>query len=174
MKPDKNQIDIVRKNIPLDYFIIKFSKENKDILDIIPSSNVVKKIIEKKSKNFASILYQSKYYEELDNKGEQGNILQKAIEEKLRNEHSLLLNYTEKTLLFELDFLIPSSKNIQFEKKDLVEEYYKAKMNNRNVEIKDEQDILSYMTETEKKDMEKLSLLFPKEKYQNIIFKNFI
>ena len=171
LKPDKNQIDIVRKNIPLNYFIIKFSKENKDILDIIPSFNVVKKIIEKKSKNFASILYQSKYYEELDNKSEQGNILQKAIEEKLRNEHSLLLNYTEKTLLFELDFLIPSSKNIQSEKKDLVEEYYKAKMNNRNIKDNDEQDILSYMTEIEKKDMEKLSLLFSKEKekYQNII-----
>ena len=43
VKAEKNQIDVVKKNIPLDYFIIKFSKENKDILDIIPSCNVVKK-----------------------------------------------------------------------------------------------------------------------------------
>ena len=111
---DKNKLELVKKKLPLDYFIIKFAKDSsKDILNIIPAFKLVKSILEKKSKNFSSIIYQSKYYEEIKNKGEKGNILQKSIEEKLCNDPSILLNSSEETLIFELEYFIPTSKNLK-------------------------------------------------------------
>ena len=40
--------------------------KSRDISDIIPSCNLVKDIIRKKSQNFASIVYQSNYYDTTD------------------------------------------------------------------------------------------------------------
>ncbi len=44
------------------------------------------------SKIFDYIIYQSKYYENTINLGERGNILQRAIEEKIQIDPSILLN----------------------------------------------------------------------------------
>ena len=165
---NKNKLELVKKNLPLDYFIIKFDKESKDILNIIPAFKLVKSILDKKSKNFSSIIYQSKYYDEAKNKGEKGNILQKAIEEKLCNDPSILLNFSEETLIFELEYFIPTSKNLKGGKKDPVLDYYNVntKKNNAN-----KQDILSFLSEDEKENMKNLSKILDEKKnfYKNII-----
>ena len=166
---DKKKLDHLVKNIPLDFFIINFSSESKDILNIIPSCNLVKEILLKKSKNLNSIIYQSKYYNETENEGDKGNILQRAIEEKLSNDPSTLLNYAEKTLIFKLEYLIPSAKNIQSEKYDPVLEYYNS-INGKNK--KGNKDIISYMSEIEKNDMKNFVdkiIKDGKSLYQNII-----
>ena len=166
-KAAKKKIDFIKKNLPLNYFILKYSPGTKEIIDIKPSCNLVQRILEKKSKNFASIIYQSKYYEEA-NKGEQGNILQRAIEEKLKNEPSILLNHMEKTLVFELEYLIPSCENISSEKSDPVINYYNAI---HGLKKGLNQDIEEYITDIEKNDMKKLSAIIKKNKgvYNNII-----
>ena len=51
-KNNKSQIDFIKNNLPLNYFIIKFKPGKKEILDIIPSCNLVKRIIEKNQKIF--------------------------------------------------------------------------------------------------------------------------
>ena len=166
---DKNKLDRVIKNIPLDYFIIKFSDESKDILNVIPSCNLVKEILLKKSKHLNSIIYQSKYYDETENQGDKGNILQRAIQEKLCNDPSTLLNYSEKTVIFKLKCLIPSAKIIQSGKYDPVLEYYNS-INGKNKS--NNIDIVSYISIIEKNDMEKLSDKIIKEGkslYQNVI-----
>ena len=166
-KEDKHKIDLVKVNLPLDYFIIKFAKDSKDIIEINPAFKVVKSILDKKSKNFPLILFQSKYYEEIRNKGEQGNILQKAIEEKLRHDPSTLLNPSEENLVFEIDYFIPKKTNLKLGKKDPVLDYYKAITKNAS----HIQDILSYLSEDEKANMEKLSKIINGKKnfYKNII-----
>ena len=167
-KKDKNLIEFLKKNLPLNYFIIKFKSGKKEILEITPSCNLVEKIIERKSKNFASIIYQSKYYEETGNQSEKGNIFQRVIEEKLKNESYILLNYAEKTLIFELEYLIPSAKNVSSEKADPVLNYYDAiKGQKRKNQL--DQDINSYITDVEKKDMEKLSEKLTEAEYDNVI-----
>ena len=164
---DKHKIALVKTNLPLDYFIIKFAEDSKEILEIIPAFSLVKSILEKKSKNFPLILFQSKYYEETRNKGEKGNILQKAIEEKLRNEPSTLLNPSEENLIFELEYFIPKKTNLKLGKKDPVLDYYNAITKNTG----HKQDILSYLSEDEKANMEKLSKIIKEKKnfYKNII-----
>lgn len=162
---EQENFDNIKRTIPLDYFNIQYSTTNKNILDIVPSCNLVKRILLKKSKNFASIIYQSDYYEKADPSGK-GKILQNAIEEKIKNEPFVLFNFFEKNLVFELKYLIPTPKNIQYKKNDPVEKYYKAKKG----EIKnDDQNILSYISDEEKKDMENLFKIFSKSSYQNII-----
>ena len=165
---DKKNLERVLKNLPLDYFIIKFSNNTRDILNIVPTCNLVREILLKKSRNLSSIIYQSKYYKETENQGERDNILQRAIEEKLRNDPSTLLNYVEKTLIFEMDSFIPSAKTIQSRRNDPVLEYYNS-INGKNKLYN--QDIVSYMSEIEKKDMKNLSDVIIKSKniYQNII-----
>lgn len=165
---DKKKIDFIKNNIPLDYFIIKYAKKSKDILDIIPSCNLVKNIILKKSKNFSSVIYQSDYYNKTDNQEEKEKILQRAVEERIKNEPSLLLNYTEKTLIFEIECIIPSAKIMQSERNNPVEKYYKAKT---GTTINLNQDIFFYMSQQEKEDMNNLSKAISQEKdsYQNII-----
>lgn len=165
-KEDKDNINLIKNNIPLDYFIIKFSKKNKDILDIIPSCNLVKKILLTKSKNFSIIIYQSKYYQDKLNQSEKGEILQKAIEEKIRNDPSTLLNFAENTLILEIEYLIPSAKNINSKIKDPVIEYHNTIIDKKK---KDKQNILFYMSDIEKKDMEKLKAIKEKSFYKNII-----
>ena len=163
---DKKQIDLVKKNLPINYFILKFKSKN--LINIIPSCNLVKKIIEKKSKSFNCIIYQSKHYETIDNNGEKGIILQNAIEEKISNDYTLLFNDSEKTLIFKCEYIIPSAKQVNKTTKDTVLEYYNTiKGLNKNTNG----DISSFMTETEKNDMKKLSDIFFKEtdKYKNII-----
>jgi hypothetical protein len=165
---EQQQFDDIKKNIPLDYFNIQYSTTNKNILNITPSCNLVKKILLKKSTNFASIIYQSDYYEKAD-QSEKGKILQNAIEEKIKNDPSVLLNFFERNLIFELKYLIPTPKIIQGKKDDPVEKYYKAKKG----QIEDaKQNILSYLSNEEIKDMENLSKIFSKKEetsYQNII-----
>lgn len=165
---EKGNVDFIKSNLPLDYFIIKFAKKSKDILDIIPSCNFIKNILIKKSKNFASIIYQSEYYNKIDNQGEKGNILQGAVEERIKNDPSILLNYAEKTLIFEIEFILPSSKMSQSERYDPVEKYYKAITSSNNNQS---QDILLYMSEQEKIEMDKLSKIFFQKNncYNNII-----
>ena len=162
------QIDLIKKNIPLNYFIIKFSNDTKDIVDIIPSCNLVKRIITKMSKNFSSVIYQSEFYTNLQNQGEKGNILQEAVEENLRKDPSILLNYTEKTYIFEMEYLIPTSTYNNGIKEDPVIEYNKLinrKANNNN------ENIVSFMSEKEKDDMNIFSqrILNENKKYENII-----
>ena len=118
---DKN-FDNIKKNIPLDIFILKYDKKENNIVDIKPSCTLINEIITKKSKIFDCIIYQSKYYENTTNMGERGNILQRAIEEKIQLEPSILLNYLEKTCIFKLEYIIPSSKVIDNKKYDPVEE----------------------------------------------------
>ena len=166
---DKKKLDRLVKNLPLDFFIINFSDESKDILNIIPSCNLVKEILLKKSKNLNSIIYQSKYYNETENEGDKGNILQRAIEEKLSNDPSTLLNYAEKTLIFNLEYLIPSAKNIQSGKYDPVLEYYNSVNGKNKIGNK---DIVSYMSDIEKSDMANFVhkiIKDGKSLYQNII-----
>lgn len=163
---DIQQINLIKKNIPLNYFIIKFSKDKKDILDISPSCNLVKKIINKMSNNFSSILYQSEYFENLQNQGEKGNILQGAIEENLKKDPSILLNYNEKTLVFEIEHLIPSAKNINNEKKDPVEDYFKWISGKTNYTCESKE---LFFSKTEQNDMNNLYNIISKEKYENII-----
>jgi len=71
------------KNIPLNYFSIIFSEDNKaiNINTIVPAFTLIEKIKKKKSKNFSSIIYQSEYYNKADNV-EKRNILKIAIIEK--------------------------------------------------------------------------------------------
>ena len=47
---EKN-IDNIKKNIPLDYFIITYDENNKKIIDVKPSCNLINEIITKKIKN---------------------------------------------------------------------------------------------------------------------------
>jgi len=47
---NKNLIDSIKKNIPLNYFLILYSNSCKDITNIVPSCNLVKNIITKKTK----------------------------------------------------------------------------------------------------------------------------
>ena len=163
---DKKQIENIKKNIPLDYFILKFDKKEKEILEIYPSCNLVKKIIENMSKKFSAIIYQSKFYEE-ENQSGKGNILRKTIEDIIEYEPSILLNYMEKNLIFKLDYIIPSAENIGSGMKDPVQNYYNALSGKKQVNT----DILSFITETEKNDMEKLSKILDKDNYSynNII-----
>ena len=163
---DKKQIETIKKNIPLDYFILKFQNNEKEILEIYPSCNLVKKIIEKMSKRFSAIIFQSKFYDE-ENQAEKGNILQKTIEEILEYEPSILLNYKEKNLIFKLDYIIPSAKNFASGTMDPVQKYYDALSGKKKVSV----DILSFITQSEKNDMERLSKILNKENYSynNII-----
>lgn len=166
---DKKKLNHLVKNIPLDFFIINFSSESKDILNIIPSCNLVKEILLKKSKNLNSIIYQSKYYNETENEDVKDNILLRAIEEKLSNDPSTLLNYAEKTVIFKLEYLIPSVKNIQSEKFDPVLEYYNSINGKNKIGNK---DIISYMSDIEKNDMKNFLdkiIKDGKSLYQNII-----
>ena len=169
---NKNLIESIKKNIPLDYFIIIFSNTCKDIINIIPSCNLVKNIITKKSKYFDSIIYQSKYYN-TSNKSEQGNILQRAVESKLMLEPNILLNYLEKTFIFKIEHIIPSAKFIQNKTKDPVELFFKEQFETRRNKKKNAKIITSYMSKEEIRDMENLAKdVFSKEKmelYKNII-----
>lgn len=173
---DKKLIDFIKKNIPLDYFIILYSPSSKDIINIIPASNLIKKIISKKSKYFGSIIYQSKHYDTL-NKSEQGNILQRSVEEKLQIEPNILFNYLEKTFIFKLEYIIPSATFSQNKRKDPVEIFYKetveAKRINKKSDKLNDKNITSYMSKEEIRDMENLKKeAFSKEKkglYKNII-----
>ena len=165
-KIEQAQFDDIKKFTPLDYFIINYSTKDKSILNIIPSCNLVKTILLKKSKNFASIIYQSDYYDKAD-QSEKGKILQNAIEERIKNVPSILLNFFENNLIVEIGYLIPTPKINQSKKNDPVERYYKAKKG----EIKNaDQNFLSYIYTEEKNDMEKL-IKIEKEKsyYHNII-----
>ena len=155
-KFDNNKIDYI-KNLPLDYFNIKFIQKTKDIVNIIPSFNLINNIILKKSKNFSSIIYQSDFYDKIENYGEKGNILQKVIKDKIRYDSSVLLNPTEKNIIFEIEYLIPSAKIINNKKYDPVNNYYKAIL---GLKGNQESDIIKYMTEKEIIDMENLSKKF--------------
>ena len=175
---DQNTIYNIKKNIPLDYFTVKYEKNTKNIIDIKPSFNLINKIITKKSKIFDCIIYQSQYYDKTNNMGEKGNILQRAIEEKIQIEPSILLNYFEKTLIFKLEYIIPYSKNINKKTIDEVENYYKEQIITRTrnstkkkEEKYDKKDITKYMSKDEIKEMEELSkkLSSEKEPYNNVI-----
>lgn len=166
---DKNKVAFIKKNIPLNYFIIEFKNKSRDISNIIPSFNLVKEIIRKKSQNFASIVYQSNYYDTTDNKGEQGNILQRAVEEKIKIEPSVLLNFSDETVVIEIEHIIPSATMLGSQKFDPVSEFYKVIRGGRkkNIDI----DISKYMSESEIKDMEKITnvVLNENKHYKNII-----
>lgn len=178
-KPHKNinLIDLIKKNIPLDYFLIIYSKEknNKNIENIIPSCNLVKNLIIKISNNFDSIIYQSKYYE-TKNKSEQGEILQRAIEEKIQIEPNILLNYLEKVLIFKIKHIIPSATFLENTRKDPVESFYKENfkkgMDIPKLQEANSKNIESYMSNEDINEMKNLvNVAFQENKklYQNII-----
>ena len=73
----------------------------------------------------------------------------------------------EKNLIFKLDYIIPSSKILGSGKTDPVQNYYEALSGKKKINV----DILSFITETEKNDMERLSKILDKDNYSynNII-----
>ena len=123
------------KNLPLNYFNIKFFKKN--ILNIEPAFPLINDCLKELSYGNAFSTYQSKFYDQVDN-AEKGNIFQKSIEELIKIKPEILINGNIFYINFE--YLIPS-----YSKVDPLEEYFKSENNNIN----------DYMNETEKKDMEK-------------------
>lgn len=160
--------EIIKRNIPLDYFSIEYLPGTKKIINIKPSSNLIKNIIIKKSKYCDSIIYQSKYYDTTNNKSEQGNILQRAIEEIIQIEPSILLNYLEKTLIFNVEYIIPSAKLSGSNVDDPVEKFFKVNFSSKD-DNNYEKEIQSYMSTNEVDEMTKLEKLISKEKPENII-----
>ena len=102
-------INLIKYNIPLDYFRIIYSDNN--INDIIPCCKLVENIISKKSKHFNTIIYQSKYFDDTNNQADKGNIFQRGIEEIIQIDPSVLLNDNEKTMIIKLKYIIPSAIN---------------------------------------------------------------
>lgn len=172
---NKEIINNIKRNIPLDYFILKYDENSRNIIEIKPTCNLVNRIITKKSQIFDCIIYQSKYYDNTNNIGEKGNILQRAIEEKIQIEPSILLNFLEKTYIFKVEYIIPSAKILNETKNDPVEQFYKEKIDLKRISTKIEagnnKDITSYMSENEKKEMQELAKKLSSEKvpYNNVI-----
>ena len=168
---NQEEINLIKKNIPLDYFMIEYSGKNKNITNIIPCCELIRNIIIKKSKYFDTVIYQSKYFDNTNNNADKGNILQRAIEERIQIEPSILLNYFENTLIFKLRNIIPSSKNIGHKKYDPVEKYFEEIIKQTR-EPKEVKDISSYMSADEIEDMETLKNILSssqKDFYNNII-----
>ena len=167
---DSNKLDYI-KNLPLDYFNIKFSNDKKIIIDdISPSFELVKNILFKISKKLPSLIFQSNYYDTYENYGDKGNILQRVIKEKIKYEPSILFNAIEKSDIFEIDYLIPSAKTINHKKYDPVEQYYRKIYGTKKYNVmEDDINIIKYMTPIEIEEMEILSKDLKKKDIRNLI-----
>lgn len=157
------KINSIKKNIPLDYFKMEPYNKNLKKIKIEPAFNLIRNIIKKKAQYSDCVVYQSKFYDNTINQGEKGNILQRAIEERIQIEPSILLNYLEKTLIFKIECIIPSATV----KADPVKKFYNNFLKTGN------DDITSYMDENEIKEMKELSKIIEnskmEEQYQNIV-----
>ena len=149
-------IEILKKNLPQEYFILFFEKKehSKKIIKIEPCCNLIKNIVSEISQNFSSLIYQSHYYAKAV-PGEKGYIFENTIVDILQaNPKSFFCN--DISIDINIDYIIPSKEK---NKKDPIEEFF---INNNNVE--------NYLKSNEIRDMKNLRKLFEENKNINNIF----
>jgi len=154
----ESTINLLAKNLPMEYFILIFEskKDSKKIIEIKPCFKLIEKIINEIAQNFTTIIYQSDYYEKV-NESEKGYIFENAVIETLQmNPKLFFLNDNSSFTKFE--FILPSKEKNK-EAKDPVEEFYKTQNN-----IKD------YLNKIEINDMENLKKLYNENNNINNIF----